>query len=267
MSKITSQSYELFGIDFGRNEEQRELIRLIREDPERYPIVFCKGAAGTGKTFAALAAALSLVRGKGASRQYKKVIYVREPVESGHRLGYLKGTAEEKYSPYLGGLLDNYIHLMENVRGDDPKNTHLKPPKRNGRLVKEVDDEIYEGQMYEHLPPDIIALAPEFMRGRSFDDCIIIVDEAQNMNLDEIQTMVTRISNNCKMVIIGSPNQIDIPGMTVEKNDFLLSYEILKPSKLIGYVELKTPMRSSFVADFDMLFTEYKSKHPKNKNE
>ena len=263
----SSTSYELFGIDFGQNEEQRELIRLIREDPERYPLVYCKGAAGTGKTFAALAAALSLVRGKGAARKYKRVIYVREPVEIGHRLGYLKGTAEEKYSPYLGGLLDNYSHLMENVRGDDPKNAHLKSPKKNGRLMKEVDDEVYEGEMYEHLPPDIVALAPEFMRGRSFDNCIIIVDEAQNMNLDEIQTMVTRISNNCKMIIIGSPNQIDVPGMTQEKNDFLISYEILKPTKLVGYVELTKPMRSYFVADFDLRFAEYKAKHPKNKNE
>lgn len=261
------QTYELFGIDFGRNEEQREFIRLIREDPERYPVVYCKGAAGTGKTFAALAAALSLVRGKGSDKKYRKVIYVREPVEIGHRLGYLKGTAEEKYSPYLGGLLDNYIHLMENIRGDDPSTSHLKPPKKKGRLTKEVDDDIYEGPMYEHLPSDIVALAPEFMRGRSFDDCIIIVDEAQNMNLDELQTMVTRISNNCKMVVIGSPNQIDVPGMSQEKNDFMLSYEILKPTGLVGYVELTKPMRSSFVADFDLRFAEYKSKHPKNKND
>ena len=264
---VTSQSYVLFGIDFGLNEEQRELIRLIREDPERYPVVYCKGVAGTGKTFAALAAALSLVRAKGAAKKYKKVIYVREPVEIGHRLGYLKGTAEEKYSPYLGGLLDNYNHLMENVRGDDPKNSVLKPPKKRGNLAKEVDDDIYEGPMYEHLPSDIVALAPEFMRGRSFDNVIILVDEAQNMNLDELQTMVTRISSTCKMVIIGSPNQIDIPGMSQEKNDFMLSYEILKPTKMVGYVELMKPMRSSFVAEFDARFAEYKAKHPKNKND
>ena len=263
----TNQSYVLFGIDFGLNEEQRELIRLIREDPERYPVVFCKGAAGTGKTFAALAASLALVRAKGSGRKYKRIVYVREPVEIGHRLGYLKGTAEEKYSPYLGGLLDNYNHLMENVRGDDPKTKEWKAPKKKGLLAKDVDDDIYEGAMYEHLPSDIVALAPEFMRGRSFDNTIIIVDEAQNMNLDELQTMVTRISNTCKIIIIGSPNQIDIPGMSQEKNDFMLSYEILKPTKMIGYVELTKPMRSSFVAEFDRLFAEYKSKHPKNKND
>ena len=91
-------NYVLFGIDFRSNEEQKEFIRLINEDPARKPVVFCKGAAGTGKTFAALAASLSLIRGKGSKKKYKNLYYVREPVEIGHRLGYLKGTEEDKYA-------------------------------------------------------------------------------------------------------------------------------------------------------------------------
>ena len=113
-----SSSYQLFGIDFGSNPGQRELIRQINEDCNRKPVVFCKGSAGTGKTFAALAAALALVRGKGAKRKYKTVYYVREPVEIGHRLGYLKGTEEDKLAPYLGPLLDNYNHLMAKARAE-----------------------------------------------------------------------------------------------------------------------------------------------------
>lgn len=259
MAQNTS-AYFLFGIDFGENEGQRELIRLINDDPERTPVVFCKGSAGTGKTFAALAGALSLVRGKGARKRYKTIFYVREPVEVGHRLGYLKGTAEEKYGPYLGPLLDNYNHLMANVNLADPANAAYRPPKR--KIKKNPDDEIIEGPMYEALPPDIVPLAPEFMRGRSFNDSIIIVDEAQNMNLDELQTMVTRIGSNCKMIIIGSPNQIDVPDQFVSQNAFEISYEILKPTKLIGYVELTLPMRTSFVVDFDLRFVEYKMTHP-----
>ena len=104
------------------------------------------------------------------------------------------------------------------------------------------------------------------MRGRSFADCILLVDEAQNMNLDELQTMVTRIGRNCKMVIIGSPNQIDIEGQTPEENDFELSYEILKPTELVGYVELTEPMRSSFVTDFDLRFVAYKKNTPNGRN-
>ena len=96
---VTASPYILFGIDFGQNEGQRELIRLINIDPKFMPVVFCKGSAGTGKTFAALAACLNLVRGPRNSRKFKTIFYVREPVEIGHRLGYLKGTEEEKYGP------------------------------------------------------------------------------------------------------------------------------------------------------------------------
>jgi len=255
-----SSNYQLYGIDFTQNPEQRELIRLINDDPERTPVVFCKGSAGTGKTFATLAAALNLVRGKGSKKRYKNIFYVREPVEIGHRLGYLKGTAEEKYGPYLGPLLDNYNHLMAHAPVEE-QNLSMKLMKRKAK--KDQDDEVYESAYYEKLPSDIIPLAPEFMRGRSFDDCIIILDEAQNMNLDELQTMVTRIGNMCKMVIIGSPNQIDVPGQTPEKNDFEIAYEILKPTGLVGFVELAKPMRTSFVVDFDLRFTEYKIRNKK----
>jgi len=251
-------AYLLFGIDFTQNPEQRELIRLINDDPERTPVVFCKGSAGTGKTFATLAACLNLVRGKGSKKRYKNIFYVREPVEIGHRLGYLKGTAEEKYGPYLGPLLDNYNHLMAHASSEEQV-AGVRLLKHKPK--KDADDEIYESAYYEKLPSDIIPLAPEFMRGRSFDDCLIILDEAQNMNLDELQTMVTRIGNACKMIIIGSPNQIDVPGQTPEANAFETAYEILKPTGLVGYVELAKPMRTSFVVDFDLRFTEYKLKH------
>lgn len=254
--------YKLFGIDFTQNPQQRELIRLINDDPERTPVVFCKGSAGTGKTFATLAACLNLVRGKGAKKKYKNIFYVREPVEIGHRLGYLKGTAVEKYGPYLGPLMDNYEHLMANA---SPEEQLFGNKLIKKKTKKDVDDEIFESTYYEKLPSDIIPLAPEFMRGRSFDDCLIILDEAQNMDLDELQTMVTRIGKMCKMVIIGSPNQIDVPDQTPENNAFDIAYEILKPTGLIGFVELTAPMRTSFVVDFDLRFLEYKLKHKKSK--
>ena len=256
-----ASNYRLYGIDFSQNPEQRELIRLINDDPERTPVVFCKGSAGTGKTFATLAACLNLVRGRGAKKRYKNIFYVREPVEVGHRLGYLKGTAADKYGPYLGPLMDNYDHLMAHASLEEQK----AGTKLLRRTKKDADDEIYESQSYEKLPADIIPLAPEFMRGRSFDDCLIILDEAQNMDLDELQTMVTRIGNMCKMIIIGSPNQIDVPGQTPEHNAFDISYEILKPTGLVGFVELSKPMRTSFVVDFDLRFLEYKLKHQNKK--
>ena len=111
---------------------------------------------------------------------------------------------------------------------------------------------------YQRLPNDIVPLAPEFMRGRSFEDCIIIVDEAQNMTLDELQTLVTRIGRWTKMIIIGSPNQIDIPLANRDLNAFTLSYDILAPTGLVGFVELTEPMRSGFVKVFDEAFVAYK---------
>ena len=252
-----SSSYQLFGVDFGSNEGQRELIRQINEDCSRKPVVFIKGSAGTGKTFAALAASLSLVRGKGAKKKYKTLYYVREPVEIGHRLGYLKGTEEDKLAPYLGPLLDNYNHLMAKARREMALPEVARQPKRRKGLE---EDEDMMPKAYQRLPSDIVPLAPEFMRGRSFENCIIIVDEAQNMTIDEIQTLVTRIGEYTKMVIIGSPNQIDIPGSTEDNNAFDESYKILAPTGLVGFVELTEPMRSSFVADFDMRFVAYKKK-------
>lgn len=251
----SASNYTLFGVDFGSNPGQRELIRQINEDCNRKPVVFCKGAAGTGKTFAALAAGLSLVRGKGAKKKYKTLYYVREPVEVGHRLGYLKGTEEDKIAPYLGPLLDNYNHLMNKAKKDGPLGDAVRQPKR---LRRAFEDEDMMPKAYQHLPSDIVPLAPEFMRGRSFEDCVIIVDEAQNMTIDELQTMVTRIGAFTKMVILGSPNQIDIPGATVDDNAFTTAYEILKPTGLVGYVELEMPMRSGFCAEFDARFVEYK---------
>lgn len=262
MASNTS-AYHLFGIDFTQNPQQRELIRLINDDPERLPVVFCRGSAGTGKTFATLAACLNLVRGKGSKKRYRNIFYVREPVEIGHRLGYLKGTAAEKYGPYIGPLMDNYEHLMA-FASNEENIISMKLMRKKAK--KDLDDEFFESSYYEKLPSDIIPLAPEFMRGRSFNDCLIMLDEAQNMDLDELQTMVTRIGTNCKMIIIGSPNQIDVPGQTPEKNAFDIAYEILKPTGLIGYVELSAPMRTSFVVDFDLRFLEYKLKHREKKN-
>lgn len=253
--KNNSSPYVLFGIDFGDNEEQKELIKEINEDCNRKPVVYCLGSSGTGKTFTALAASLSLVRGKGSKKKYKNIFYVREPVEIGHRLGYLKGTAEDKYAPYLGGLLDNYNHLMENVR----KEANFSEPLRKNKKIQ-LDDDCILPLAYQKLPSDIIPLAPEFLRGRSFKDCIIIVDEAQNLSLNEIQTIVTRIGPFTKLIMIGSSNQIDVPEFDQENNPFLLSYKILESSGLVGFVELKKPMRSSFVTEFDSRFVEYKNK-------
>ncbi len=247
---MIANEYYLFGIDFNENKEQKELIHEINLDPRRKPVVFCEGAAGTGKTFTALAASLALVRNRGAKKKYKTIYYIREPVEIGHRLGYLKGKQEDKYAPYLGGLLDNYRHLMAYTTDKDEIALAAK------NIRKKTDDNSDLPPEYAHLPSDIVPLAPEFLRGRSFEDAILIVDEAQNMTLDELQTAVTRLGNNCKMIILGSLLQVDV---NVEgENPFLLAYKILEPTGFVSKVTLKKSERSGFVAMFDEAFALYK---------
>lgn len=248
---MPKNDYILFGIDFNENDEQKELIHEIFLDPKRRPVVFCEGAAGTGKTFASLAASLALVRNRGAKKKYKTIYYIREPVEIGHRLGYLKGKEEDKYAPYLGGLVDNYRHLMNYGASKE----ELAFASKNVRKKNDEGNDL--PPEYMRLPSDIVPLAPEFLRGRSFEDAILIVDEAQNMTLDELQTAVTRLGNNCKMVILGSPLQADVSFNG--KNPFLLAYEILEPTGLVSKVVLKKPERSGFVTLFDEAFVCYKN--------
>lgn len=248
---MIKNEYCLFGIDFNENKEQKELIHEIYLDPRRKPVVFCEGAAGTGKTFTALAASLALVRNRGAKKRYKTIYYIREPVEIGHRLGYLKGKQEDKYAPYLGGLLDNYRHLMAYTTDKDEIALAAK------NIRKKTDDTSDLPPEYAHLPSDIVPLAPEFLRGRSFEDAILIVDEAQNMTLDELQTAVTRLGNNCKMIILGSLLQVDV---NVEgENPFSLAYKILEPTGFVSKVTLTKSERSGFVAMFDEAFAFYKN--------
>ena len=253
---MNTNDYYLFGIDFNENKEQKELIHEINLDPRRRPVVFCEGAAGTGKTFTALAASLSLVRNRGAKKKYKTIYYIREPVEIGHRLGYLKGKQEDKYAPYLGGLLDNYRHLMTYTIDKDEIALAAK------NIRKKTDDTSDLPPEYAHLPSDIVPLAPEFLRGRSFEDAILIVDEAQNMTLDKLQTAVTRLGNNCKMIILGSLLQVDVA--FEGENPFSIAYKILDPTGLVSKVTLTKSERSGFVALFDEAFSLYKKQCKKS---
>ena len=166
------------GISFKGNREQQELVRLIYENNK--PIIFCVGKAGTGKTFAALAAALQLKYEK----RYGKIIYARNPVQLGEDMGFLPGTVEEKYSPFMGPLLDNL------------------------EAICRVSKDSHSPNELEH---QIEAVPIAFLRGRSFEDTILIIDEVQNLDLMVIKTILTRFGKFCKVILLGSMNQIDNP--------------------------------------------------------
>lgn len=209
----------VLGISTQGNKEQAELIRLIYENNR--PVIFCTGNAGTGKTFITLAASLQLVMDK----KYSKIIYTREPEEVGKSLGFLPGDIDEKFNVYMRGLYDNLDHIE--ACGNMPKKFAL------GKI--------------ECVPL-------QFLRGASFEDTIIIVDEAQNLEMNSIKTVLTRIGKYCKIILLGSTKQIDNRIQArKDKCDFIQALEILEDQAFVGTVELVKSMRSPWCAIIDEL--------------
>ena len=136
------------------------------------------GPAGTGKTYLAVAMAVSALQAKKVSR----IVLVRPAVEAGERLGFLPGSLQEKVDPYLRPLYDALYDLLE--------------PERVDKMLEK----------------NVIEVAPlAFMRGRTLNDAFIIMDEAQNTTSEQMKMFLTRMGNNSKAVITGDVTQIDLP--------------------------------------------------------
>ena len=157
-----------------RSINQRKYVEAI----EQSDMVFSVGPAGTGKTYLAVAMAVSALNAKKVSR----IVLVRPAVEAGERLGFLPGTLQEKVDPYLRPLYDALYDLL------DPEKV----------------DKMFEKNVIEVAP-----LA--FMRGRTLNDAFIIMDEAQNTTIEQMKMFLTRMGNNSKSVITGDITQIDLP--------------------------------------------------------
>lgn len=223
----------ILGISLAGNKEQQELARLIQQNDKH--IIFCEGAAGTGKTFVAVATALQMIKDK----KYKRIIYTRDPINMGTDIGFLKGDADAKIMPYMAPLEDTIRSIV--AHGDKGLNI--------GDLMSKCEVE---------------PLA--FMRGRNIsDDTICIFDEAQNNNITELRTMMTRISEYAKIIILGSNRQIDNPKQRKqEKCDFQRAYELLDGLPYVGVVQLTKSMRSPWCVEIDELFDQIEDVSPKN---
>ncbi len=157
-----------------RSPNQRKYVEAI----EQNDMVFGLGPAGTGKTYLAVAMAVSALMAKKVSR----IILVRPAVEAGERLGFLPGSLQEKVDPYLRPLYDALYDLMDQEKVD------------------------------KLLERNVIEVAPlAFMRGRTLSDAFIIMDEAQNTTNEQMKMFVTRLGNNSRAVITGDLTQIDLP--------------------------------------------------------
>jgi phosphate starvation-inducible PhoH-like protein len=181
---------------FGKRQVQPKSMNQRRyiDAIEKYDMVFGVGPAGTGKTYLAVAMAVSALNAKRVSR----IILARPAVEAGERLGFLPGTLQEKVDPYLRPLYDALYDLMDQERVD------------------------------RFLEKNIIEIAPlAFMRGRTLNDSFIILDEAQNTTPEQMKMLLTRMGFNAKMVITGDVTQIDLPN--ARRSGLLEAISILKP--------------------------------------
>ena len=182
-----------------RSQNQKKYFELLNNKN----IVFAIGPAGTGKTFLAVAKAVSCLQ-KGL---IKKIILSRPAVEAGEKLGFLPGDLKEKVDPFLRPIYDALYEMMP---------------------YDQVEKKIENGT---------IEIAPiAFMRGRTLEECYIILDEAQNSTKIQMKMFLTRFGKNSKMVVVGDKTQIDL----VTKHDSgLLDVEIkLKNMKDIGFIYL-----------------------------
>ncbi len=157
-----------------RSEKQKNYIRALKESD----IVISAGPAGTGKTFLAVAVALTMLLDK----KIERIILSRPAVEAGERLGFLPGDMREKVDPYLRPLYDSLYDLLD---------------------FEKIQKKIEVGDI------EIAPLA--FMRGRTLKNSFAILDEAQNATDTQIKMFLTRIGENSKIVINGDPSQIDLP--------------------------------------------------------
>ena len=180
---------------FGKRTVQPKSINQRRylEAIEKHDMVFGVGPAGTGKTYLAVAMAISAL----LSKRVNRIILARPAVEAGERLGFLPGTLQEKVDPYLRPLYDALYDMLE-------------PDK--------VD---------RYLEKNIIEIAPiAFMRGRTLNDAFVILDEAQNTTSEQMKMFVTRLGFNSKAVITGDITQIDLPN--ANRSGLLEAMDILK---------------------------------------
>ena len=183
-----------------RSENQKKYFELLNKKD----IVFADGPAGTGKTFVAVAkAASSLQDGK-----VKKIILSRPAVEAGEKLGFLPGDLKEKVDPFLRPIYDALYEMLP-----------------------------YD-QVEKKISNNVIEIAPiAFMRGRTLEDCFVILDEAQNTTRTQMKMFLTRLGRNSQMVIVGDSTQIDL----VSKDDsgFIDASEKLTKINDIGFIALQ----------------------------
>jgi phosphate starvation-inducible PhoH-like protein len=207
-----------------KNPNQKLFASYI-EDKE---IVICSGPAGTGKTYVACAQALKLFKN---DQRYKKIYIVKSVTTlKDEEIGFLKGTLDEKMEPYIY----SFIHNFEKIVG----RSITKTLRDNGSI-------------------EVMPIA--FLRGINFDDCIVLIDECQNITHDNMRTIMTRIGSNCKMIFLGDTGQIDLK---MKKNSSLpMIMEKFSKVEEFGCIALSDEdiVRNPLIKKIEQVFNELQS--------
>jgi phosphate starvation-inducible PhoH-like protein len=181
-----------------RNPNQARMVKSFEEND----LTFALGPAGTGKTYIAIALAVKALKNK----ECRRIILSRPAVEAGEKLGFLPGDMKDKIDPYLQPLYDA------------------------------LEDMIPQLKLKELMESDTIQIAPlAFMRGRTLNDAVIILDEAQNTTTHQMKMFLTRLGMSSKMIVTGDVTQIDLPHTV--RSGLLNALHILKGIKGIGMIE------------------------------
>ncbi|HHC74097.1 MAG TPA: PhoH family protein [Thiothrix sp.] len=218
---FTEERQAVWGIN-ALNMEQNFALNLLT-DPT-IDFVTLLGAAGTGKTLLALAAGLSQVLDE---KIYKEIIVTRVTIPVAEDIGFLPGTEEEKMTPWMGALMDNLEVLTQ--------------PTAGGSWGRDATDEF--------LMNKIKIRSLNFMRGRTFLNRFIIVDEAQNLTPKQMKTLITRAGPGSKIICLGNIAQIDTPYLTETSSGLTYVVDRFKQWEFSGHITLQRGERSR-LADF-----------------
>lgn len=182
-----------------RSENQHKLVEAFNQSD----LLFAIGPAGSGKTYTSIALAVRALKNK----EVRKIILSRPAVEAGEKLGFLPGDMKEKIDPYLQPLYDALEEMI--------------PPAK----------------LQEYMNTNIIQIAPlAFMRGRTLNDAVVILDEAQNTTTAQIKMFLTRMGNNTKMIVTGDRTQIDLPPS--QRSGLVEAVRILHDVKGVRIIEM-----------------------------
>lgn len=192
----------IFGVNGKPIQARTPNQQLFVDSFEENDLVFGLGPAGSGKTYTAIALAVKALK----SKKVRKIILSRPAVEAGEKLGFLPGDMKDKIDPYLQPLYDA------------------------------LEDMIPPAKLRDHIENKTIQIAPlAFMRGRTLNDAVIILDEAQNTTTHQIKMFLTRLGMNAKMIVTGDITQIDLHPS--QESGLKHAMRILKGVKGIGYIE------------------------------